>query len=261
MVSRGTVAAIVFAVVLVMSGGCTGLGDDGDETESGPESDGNGAAQDGVDPADDGGSGSDESSSTTEGSTESNETGDEGTVDSDELNEEEAAEEKDEATNESEDTAVSSEGEGETNGQDDDGVDEDDAAEGETMNEPDDQETSDETAQTADVTAFEESLRDEGIDVSSVEQEGDTLSLGYETSRTDEEVVEAEGAIVAGSYADLTGEGYGSERLEATIYHATTGERIADYHIESEWAEQYNDGEISSAEYEERVTATIDTHV
>lgn len=259
MISRETIA-VVFAVVLVMSAGCTGFGGDGAENGSGPESDGNGTAQDGIDAANDSGTDSDGASSTTEEPNESNETEEETTPDSDDADEEETAEEEAEATNESESTTAASEGEGEANGQEDGDVDEDDAAE-ETTNETDEQESSNETDQTADVTAFEESLRDEGIDVSSAEQDGDTLSLEYETSRTDEGAVEAEGAIVAGSYADLTGDGYESDRLEVTIYQAATGERIADYHIESEWAQQYNDGEISSVEYEERVTETIDTHV
>lgn len=103
---------------------------------------------------------------------------------------------------------------------------------------------------------FEEALRSREIDVEEVSEDGATLSLEY--------VQDPEGGVlgpfgaVVGTYAALVEEGYEGDVLEVEMLDPDT-EPFGSYDVRTEWAEAYNDGELSTAEYGEKAMKTIET--
>lgn len=109
-----------------------------------------------------------------------------------------------------------------------------------------------EDAEIESVDDLETYLVEQGVQVEALEEKEAAglpiVSLEY----VDEEVIERgmmhNLGIVAGGYAALVAADHDSEKLEASLL-APDGETFGEYTIESEWAEEYDDGEITAREY------------
>lgn len=140
-----------------------------------------------------------------------------------------------------------------------------------------------------DVESFEGFLEEQGITVEKLTEGEGIIEVPLEEGdeKTEEEIVDEgdpeeglatapiieleyvleeraeEGAVhtlglVAGGYAALLEAGHGSELLEATVLNPSH-EPFGSYDIERTWAEEYNAGEISAAEYGDEVLTTMQT--
>lgn len=126
--------------------------------------------------------------------------------------------------------------------------DEADTAENEAENE----EISDEEI----ITLFESLVESEGMTVETAEMQGDIFTVEYTSYSQTERELASEIGYVAGAYAGMVGEGHTSDRMEATIL-AASGEPAGTFYVEYEWAEAYENGEISDEEFSQRVISTL----
>ncbi|ELZ14821.1 hypothetical protein C478_06321 [Natrinema thermotolerans DSM 11552] len=101
-------------------------------------------------------------------------------------------------------------------------------------------------------------LEEYDVAVESIERERDVLTLEYvNTDRHDEGNVH-DVALLAGGYAALIDAGYDTVALGATILDdapASYGSAT----VETTYAEEYNAGELTAAEYGELVVSTIES--
>ncbi|MFA9501265.1 hypothetical protein ACERIM_00620 [Natrinema sp. H-ect1] len=101
-------------------------------------------------------------------------------------------------------------------------------------------------------------LEEYDVAVESIERERDVLTLEYvNTDRHDEGNVH-DVALLAGGYAALIETGYDAVALGATILDdapASYGSAT----VETTYAEEYNAGELTAAEYGELVVSTIES--
>lgn len=94
--------------------------------------------------------------------------------------------------------------------------------------------------------------------VNSIGMEGDTVTLEYVTNATDESAALQEMGMISGGYAGLMSGGWNTEGMNVTVV-SSAGEPISTFHVESSWAEQYNNEEISATEYIQLVRGTSET--
>lgn len=140
-----------------------------------------------------------------------------------------------------------------------------------------------------DVESFEEYLDEQEILVEAIMEEEGIIEVPLEEGdeETEEEVVDEgnaeeglatapiikleyvldeqieEGAvrtigIVAGGYATLLEAGHDAELLEAVVLNPAD-EPFGSYKIEGTWAEEYNAGELTAAEYGDEILTTVQT--
>lgn len=109
-----------------------------------------------------------------------------------------------------------------------------------------------------DPEAFEEQLERYGIEIESVAEELDVLTVEYvDQDRRDAGVLHNV-APIAGAYASLVETDYEVEALEITILDPeSTSFGAAE--VETTVAERYNRNELTAKEYGELVAATIET--
>jgi len=100
---------------------------------------------------------------------------------------------------------------------------------------------------------FELVIEDQGVEVAELEVEEeealgmDVLSFDYyPLGPTEDEIIEEMG-YVTGAFAEAVNMGLEVERLEATALDIA-GEPISEWYVETEWAEEYNAGEMTSNE-------------
>jgi hypothetical protein len=103
----------------------------------------------------------------------------------------------------------------------------------------------------------EEPVVDEG-DVEEGPVEVPIVELEYVIEEQVEEGAVHTIGIVAGAYAALIEAGHDSELLEATVLNPADAP-FGLYEIETTWAEEYNAGEISAAEYADEILVTVET--
>lgn len=94
--------------------------------------------------------------------------------------------------------------------------------------------------------------------VNSIGMEGDTVTLEYVTNATNESAALQEMGLISGGYAGLMTGGWNTESLNVTAV-SSAGEPVRTFHIESSWAQQYNNEEISATEYIQLVRDTSET--
>ena len=100
-----------------------------------------------------------------------------------------------------------------------------------------------------------------GVDLRSADLSGSTLVVDYETTATtDEEAVE-ELSYLVGTYVDVVDDGLETDRLEATVIDSADDTPRATWHVESAWAEEYTEEELSEEELLALVLETIDSDV
>lgn len=217
--------AVVALVVLVALGACLGAVDDDENGETEIEENGEEEAQTADEEQDDGQSdGTDDNGNADE---EEQATDEEDLPDPDEGDDSEAVDESEEV----------------------------DEAEAE-IEEETDSEADQETLQAAGPLVLESTLVDNGIMVDTVEEQGDVLYVEYTTFESTEEALAGEIGAVSGAYAGISGEGYQSDRMEVSIRGAN-GDEIGTFHVDSDDARAYYNGEITDEQYFDIVLNTL----
>lgn len=111
------------------------------------------------------------------------------------------------------------------------------------------------------VEEYEAVLRDRGLAVEAleaIEVDGDpVLSLEYRDDHSNERGALHGLGIVAGGFARLVRAGHDTEKLEALLLDPD-GRPFGQYEVDTAIAEQYNEGEISAAEYARKVAMELE---
>lgn len=111
---------------------------------------------------------------------------------------------------------------------------------------------------TPDVEELRAALEGQGVTVTDVERDGDTVHVSYITVETTQQDIAEEMGTVAGTYMAFIAEGDDSQQLEVTILDATE-KPIGDYHVERSWAEAGNSGDMTHEEVAMEVLKTLET--
>lgn len=101
-------------------------------------------------------------------------------------------------------------------------------------------------------------LQQEEVLVSSIDSQGGTVQLSYTTFQTTEQGIAEEMGKVGGAFAFAIGDGWDKDQLQATVL-AADGTEIGRYQIQSTWAQQYIDGEITAEEFSLRILRTLES--
>lgn len=109
-----------------------------------------------------------------------------------------------------------------------------------------------------DVDGFEATLEEHGLEFESVEETTEMLRLEYVETDPERRGVLEVVARVAGAYAALVDAGFEARALELTFLESD-GSAIGVAEIATEWAVEFNEGEISAGEYGELVAGTIES--
>lgn len=97
-----------------------------------------------------------------------------------------------------------------------------------------------------------------GVEVISTELVDDEFVVEYaDTTETEEEFTNEVGTLI-GVYIDIVEGGLEAERMDVTAVDADDDSERT-WHVESEWAEAYIDGEFTVDEVYERVLETVDS--
>jgi len=88
---------------------------------------------------------------------------------------------------------------------------------------------------------------------------GDVVYADHTSSAQPEEQLAQEMGIVAGSYAGLVSQGWDVDRMEVELI-GIDGTPVGAYYVESEWARQLNNDEISDEEFSQRVLETLESY-
>lgn len=116
------------------------------------------------------------------------------------------------------------------------------------------------------LTLFETIMSQSGVDVESIEREGDVLAVAYYPDKpiegdvpdgADNETLEEMG-YVAGGYVGAIDDGLTTERMEVTVLDPETDEPTAYWTVETEWAREYHAGEISMNDVADRAFETFE---
>ncbi|MWG34799.1 hypothetical protein [Halomarina oriensis] len=109
-----------------------------------------------------------------------------------------------------------------------------------------------------DYLAFYESyLIGEGVDVTDTRMQESVVGVAYRTAQTTQDGLAAEMGVVGGAYAGLVGEGWETEGLFAQILDANS-QRIGDFTVSAQSAQQFINGEISQDEYSLRILQSLE---
>lgn len=113
-------------------------------------------------------------------------------------------------------------------------------------------------AEIDDVEGFTAAFDGYALEVESVAEESDVLTIEYVNTKIYEEGNLHDLAPIAGAYAALVESGYDAVALSITILDAAPAS-FGSASIETEWAEAYNGGEFTAAEYGELVATTVES--
>ncbi|MFC4543655.1 hypothetical protein ACFO5R_17145 [Halosolutus amylolyticus] len=114
------------------------------------------------------------------------------------------------------------------------------------------------SAEITDPDGLASTLGEYDIAVESIERERDVLALEYVNADHYREGDLHDVALIAGGYAALVDAGYDAVALGATILDDAPAS-YGSVTVETSWAEQYNEGELTAAEYGELVVKTIES--
>lgn len=108
------------------------------------------------------------------------------------------------------------------------------------------------------VTLFQTILDRSGVELVSVEPTDDVFRVAYvATGATEAELTEEMG-YVTGAYVDSVSYGLETDRMEVTALSPDTDSAAFYWHVESEWAEEYNAGEATEEAVFDRVLETFE---
>lgn len=120
-------------------------------------------------------------------------------------------------------------------------------AEGETFEDPEE---------------FEEYLLDAGFAVEHLEETEESGETILELEFVLEETIKEGNAhglgVVAGGYAALVRGGYDGDELKASVFDSDS-RKFGEFEVMTEWAEAYNEGEKTTADYGSEVLHTLET--
>jgi len=103
---------------------------------------------------------------------------------------------------------------------------------------------------------FSDYLSDESVNVSELDIVDHDVELVYTTERTTDQELADEIGTIAGGYVIARENGLDTDRLDATI---TDGEsRLATWHVRSEWAQEFEQGELDAATFSTTVLDTVE---
>jgi len=105
---------------------------------------------------------------------------------------------------------------------------------------------------------IEASLKSFEVDITKVESVGDLLIIEYRTTETTQEGIAREIGYVNGAYTTAIKQGMDTERADVGVFDIN-GEEIGTYWIDTDWAKQYNKGEITAEEFSLKVMDTLQT--
>ena len=107
------------------------------------------------------------------------------------------------------------------------------------------------------VDAFESYLSSSEVTVRSVEQTDNTVQLRYVPTGTEYEELSAEIGTISGGFIREIENGWGVNRLNADLV-SEEDQELAEWHIKSEWIEEYRDGQLSPNQFSLRIIETVE---
>lgn len=108
------------------------------------------------------------------------------------------------------------------------------------------------------VVLFETTVERAGIDLASVEQDGDVLRVEFHQTATTEAEFFEQAGYLSGAYVGAVGEGLGTDRMEATVLNRSDDSPELSWRVESEWAQEYHDDESTIDDVIQRSLATLE---
>lgn len=105
--------------------------------------------------------------------------------------------------------------------------------------------------------SFAAYLEARGVAVSSLERTEGLVTLRYEPAGEDYDQLSNEIGEIAGGFLREVEEGWGVDRLEATIVRAD-GTAVARWQVRSAWLDAYREGEITGRELSFRVIDSLE---
>lgn len=108
------------------------------------------------------------------------------------------------------------------------------------------------------VERFAATLERNGLDVRTVEEVRDVLSVEYVSSIRVGEGTYHDVGMIAGAYAGLVEHGYDVYALALTI-HPAAASSYGSWTVDTRIARRYNAGELTASEYGELVAGTLET--
>jgi hypothetical protein len=106
---------------------------------------------------------------------------------------------------------------------------------------------------------FERAVESRGATVESLEfsqRSGDSLvDLRYSADVETEEDVGQSIGLIAGIYGEAVDDGWSHDRLEANLV-TESNERVATYTVQTDWAQQWANDELTDDQYVRRVVET-----
>ncbi|WP_255167611.1 hypothetical protein [Natrononativus amylolyticus] len=109
-----------------------------------------------------------------------------------------------------------------------------------------------------DVDAFADAFEEYALEVESVEETEDVLTIEYVNTKLYEEGNLHDIGPIAGAYAALVDAGHGSDVLGITILDAAPAS-FGSASIDGAWAQRYNEDELTAKEYGELVAGTVES--
>ncbi|WP_233710621.1 hypothetical protein [Natronococcus pandeyae] len=113
-------------------------------------------------------------------------------------------------------------------------------------------------AEITDEDEFAGAFGEYALEVESVEREQDVLAIEYVNTELYEEGNLHDIAPIAGGFAALLDSGYDVFALSITVLDAAPAS-FGSASIDAEWAEAYNEGELTAKEYGELVAGTVES--
>ncbi|WP_440771385.1 hypothetical protein [Natronorubrum sp. DTA28] len=124
--------------------------------------------------------------------------------------------------------------------------------------EPDEATASEEYSDAELLVFFETITSHWGVNVTSTEMVDDEFVVEYaDTTETDDEFTDEVGTLI-GVYIDIVEGGLEAERMDVTAVDEDDGEQTH-WHVESEWAAAYLEGELTVDDVYERVLETVES--
>lgn len=101
-------------------------------------------------------------------------------------------------------------------------------------------------------------LEEHSIDVNTLSPDTETriVQVEYATKEENEEALADEIGTIAGGYMQRLEAGWNMERLESIIYSG--GEKIATWHAETEWFQEFQTGERTADELSTQILSTVE---
>jgi hypothetical protein len=108
-------------------------------------------------------------------------------------------------------------------------------------------------------TVMEAYISTEGIEVEDATEQNGVVYFEYTTQETTQMGIASEMGTVAGAYAGAVDQGWDVNRMEVTVL-GPAGDEIGTYRVQTEWANQYQSGQITRDEFSRRVLQTLEAN-